>query len=249
MSNTPIIIFENDDVVVVNKPAGLMVHEDGFSEAPTVVDWLLQHAPGAKGVGEPGISPQGKELERSGVVHRLDFETSGILILAKNQEAFAHLKKQFQDRLVRKEYRALVYGNMKDKWGTIDRPIGRSARDFRRRSAQRGAKGMLREALTEWECSKNGVYEGEKFAELILKPKTGRTHQLRVHLKAVDHPIVGDRLYAGNKMAQSTNLGHKGLALHAYTLDITLPDGTHSQYMAPIPGAFAEAAARIAPLN
>lgn len=243
------VLFENDDLLVVNKPAGLMTHEDGFSDASTVVDWLLARVPEAKGVGEEGFGTKGDTLERSGVVHRLDTDTSGVLVLAKTQDAFTHLKRQFHDRLVRKEYRAFVYGNMKEKWGTVDRPIGRSASDFRRRSAQRGAKGTLREATTDWECLKNGIYEDEKFAELALIPKTGRTHQIRVHLKAVDHPIVCDSLYAGSKREQSNNLRLTSLALHAYRLDVELPDGTKQRFEAPLPQAFVDASARLEPIQ
>lgn len=240
------ILFENDDVIVIDKPAGLRVHEDGFDASPTVVDWFLARVPSAKGVGEPGKGPNGEPLERSGVVHRLDAETSGVLIFAKTQDAFALLKQQFHDRLVKKEYRAFVYGSMKDKWGTINRPIGRSARDFRRRSAERGAKGMLRDAVTDWECLQSGTYEGDAFAELRLKPKTGRTHQLRVHLKAIDHPIVCDPLYAGSRGESQNTLGFSRLALHAHMLTLTLPGGGVSTFTAPLPQPFQEAAERIA---
>jgi 23S rRNA pseudouridine1911/1915/1917 synthase len=162
------ILFENDDVVVVNKPAGLMVHPDGHTKDKTLADWFLEHVPEAKGVGEPQTSPHGEELERSGIVHRLDAETSGVIILAKHQEAYTHLKAQFHDRMAKKEYRAFVYDHMREKWGTVDRPIGRSAKDFRLRSAQRGAKGTLRDAMTDWELVGKGEFEGEPFSYLKL---------------------------------------------------------------------------------
>jgi 23S rRNA pseudouridine1911/1915/1917 synthase len=240
------IIYEDDDVLVVDKPAGLLVHEDGMSTAPTVVDWFVARVPRAQGVGEPGRSPQGKPLLRSGVVHRLDTETSGVLILAKTQAAFLAFKQQFHDRLVEKEYRAFVYGRMKDTSGRIDRPIGRSAKDFRLRSAQRGAKGMLRPAVTDWELVKQGIFEAEPFAELRLKPKTGRTHQLRVHLKALDHPIVCDRLYAGARVLDSNNLGFSRLALHAHILTLMLPCGSRQTFVAPLPASFEVASQNIA---
>lgn len=246
MTDIP-IIFENSEVLVINKPSGMMVHDDGNTEVPTVVDWFLSHVPEAKDVGEPQKSTNGKVLERSGVVHRLDAETSGVLILAKTQEAFLHLKQQFHDRLARKEYRAFVYGAFTEKWGTIDRPIGRNARDFRLRSAQRGAKGTLRDAVTEWECMHTGEYKGERFSELRLMPKTGRTHQLRVHLKAIDHPIVCDALYGSGRVAESNNLGFSRLALHAHTLTLTLSDGESMTFTAPIPEPFTSASSYIAP--
>jgi 23S rRNA pseudouridine1911/1915/1917 synthase len=228
------VVYEDADVVVINKPSGLMVHNDGRSDEETVADWLLLHAPEAKGIGEEGFAQDGKELERSGVVHRLDKETSGILVLAKNQEAFVHLKEQFHDRHAKKEYRAFVYGKMKEKWGTIDRPIGRSAKDFRLRSAQRGAKGKLRDATTDWEL----IGQTKIHAYLKLIPKTGRTHQIRVHLKAINHPIVHDPLYAPVLMNKEENIGFERLALHAHKLTLVLPNGNEEMFIAPKPEDF-----------
>lgn len=244
MSNIE-ILFENDDVLVVNKPAGLFVHGDGVKTDSTLVDWFLERNPQSQGVGEPRIGRDNKEIERSGVVHRLDKDTSGVLVLAKNQVAFEYLKQQFKDRQVKKIYRAFVYGFVNERWGTIDRPIGRSARDFRLRSAERGAKGHLREAVTNWECIGKGEYEGDSFSYMKLMPKTGRTHQLRVHLKAVDRPIVCDPLYAGKRVEQSNNLGLGRLALHAHELCLTLPGGSEERFIAPLPQDFIEAADRL----
>lgn len=243
----PAIIYEDEDVLVIDKPHGMLVHEDGWvPHMGTVVAWFLNRIPSAKGVGEVTLSPKGAPLERSGVVHRLDRDTSGIMVLAKTADAHAHLKAQFHDRLAKKEYRALVYGKVNDKWGTIDRPIGRSARDFRLRSAEQGARGTLRDAITNYECLLVGEYKGENFSYLALKPKTGRTHQLRVHLKAIDRPIVGDTLYAGKKLEQSNNLELTRLALHAYRLELTLPNGQKTIFTAPMPADLEEASSRIA---
>jgi 23S rRNA pseudouridine1911/1915/1917 synthase len=240
------ILFENEHLVAVNKPAGLMVHNTGHTEEPTVVDWFLAKCPEAKGVGEMQLSQKGVPLERSGVVHRLDKETSGILLLAKNQEAFLHLKKQFHDRLVKKEYRAFVYGAVRERWGTVDRSIGRSTKDFRLRSAQHGARGMLRPSVTLWECIGVGRYEQEYFSYMKLMPKTGRTHQLRVHLQAIGRPIVQDLLYAKAERVKSNNLGFDRLALHAHILELTMQDGEQQRFIAPLPQLFEEAAERIA---
>ena len=242
---TPTIIFENDDVVVINKPYGLIVHGDGKDAGATVVDWFLSHVPTAQGVGETATDKQGNPIDRSGVVHRLDRETSGVMVLAKTQGAFEKLKYQFHEREVRKEYRAFVYGRINDRWGTINRPIGRSAKDSRRRSAERGAKGVLREAITEFERIGMGEYEEEPFSYVKLFPKTGRTHQLRAHLRAVDRPIVGDTLYAEYKTERSNHLACDRLMLHAHTLEIALPDGTDERFIAPLPLAFEAAAERI----
>lgn len=237
----PKIIFDDDNVLVIDKPAGLAVHGDGADPTGTLVEWFLARTPEAAGVGEPRVGQSGEVLERSGVVHRLDKETSGVMILTKNQLAFDHLKTQFLEREVKKEYLAIVYGHLKEEWGTIDRAIGRSAGDWRRRSAERGAKGHLREAVTNWELVKQGEYEGEKFAYLKLSPQTGRMHQLRVHLKAIGHPIVGDTLYAGKKLEQSHNLDLKRLALHSHLLELELLSGDKQKFQADLPADLVEA--------
>lgn len=243
----PIVLYEDDAVVVINKPYDWLVHSDGHNHGiPTVVEWFVSRVPAARGIGEVGYSPKGEELDRSGVVHRLDRETSGVLILAKTQEAHQHLKQQFKDRLVYKEYRAFVYGRLNDRWGTINRPIGRSGKDHRRRSAERGAKGVLREAITDFERIGMGEYQDESFSYVKLIPKTGRTHQLRAHLRAIDRPIVNDMLYAENKIDKSNNLELKRLALHAHILEIVLPNGETERFIAPVPQDFEEAAERIA---
>ncbi len=228
------VLYEDDSVVVVNKPSGIMVHNDGRNDGETIVDWLLKHAPEAFGVGEENFTLEGEKLERSGVVHRLDKDTSGVLILAKTEDAFLHLKTQFHDKLVKKEYRAFVYGNMKEKWGTIDRPIGRSSRDFRLRSAQRGAKGRLRESVTDWEI----INQTEKYAYLKVFPKTGRTHQIRVHFKAIGRPVVCDMLYAPKNLLDSESLGFDRLALHSHVLTIELLGGKVYKFIAPMPEEF-----------
>lgn len=242
----PEVLYEDDQVLVINKPAGLPVHGLGADPAGTVVEWLLGRAPEARGVGEPRVGKDGAVLERSGVVHRLDKDTSGVMILAKTQAAFDHLKVQFKNRNVTKRYRALVYGRMNEAWGTIDRPIGRSAKDGRRRSAERGAKGTLRDAVTHWERIGMGEMDGETFSYVALRPETGRMHQLRVHLKAIDRPIVGDVLYGGKRVTQSHNLGLQRLALHAHELELTLPNGSTQRLVAPLPTGMVAAVDQLA---
>ena len=220
----------------------MRVHNDGSGEGDTVAEWFLRRQPTAAGVGEPQTLVDGTPIERSGIVHRLDRDTSGVLILAKTQPAYEHLKTQFHDRHAKKEYRAFVYGLMKDKWGTIDRPIGRSAKSPKLRSAQRGAKGVLRDAITEWEL----IGQSYTHAYLKLKPKTGRTHQLRVHLKAIDRPIVMDPLYATeHHRTTMDNLGFDRLALHAHVLELSLPSGEEKRLIAPVPQLFEEAAEKL----
>ncbi|MBU4479936.1 RluA family pseudouridine synthase, partial [Patescibacteria group bacterium] len=218
------IIYEDKNIVVINKPAGLVVHSDGKTQEPTVADWVLKNYPETENVGEPLILSSGEIIKKPGIVHRLDRDTSGILLVAKNQKSFLFLKEQFQNRTIQKSYRAFVYGEMKNDEGIIDRPIGRSSGDFRKWSAQRGARGKMREAITEYKVLKRG--SGFSFVE--VNPKTGRTHQIRVHFKAINYPIVFDKLYAPKKNVLSStshNLGFDRLALHAYSLEFNLPSG------------------------
>ncbi len=169
-----------------------------------------------------------------GYVHRLDKGTSGVLVFAKNQIAYDFLRKAFHDRDVHKTYLAFVYGVLKEKRGVIDFDIGRSRKDFRLRSAQPKAKGRLRDALTRYEV----IGKTPDFALLKMNPETGRTHQIRVHLKAIHHPIVGDSLYAPNRPA---GLGISRIGLHAYQLDLPLPSGGRTIITAPIPTDLAPA--------
>ncbi len=236
------VLYEDADVLVINKPSGIMVHADGRSDAQTVVDWFLARVPSARGVGEPGRAQDGSPLERSGVVHRLDRDTSGLLVLTKTEAAFHHVKAQFHDRLVRKEYRAFVYGTMKEKWGTIDRAIGRNGKDFRLRSAERGARGVLRPAVTDWEL----IGQSTTHAYIKVFPKTGRTHQIRVHLKSVGRPIVQDPLYAKEQDRRGGDLAFTRLALHAYALTLVLPSGEERTFLAPMPLDFEIASTAIA---
>ena len=238
----PKIIYEDEDVCVIDKPTGIMVHGDGRSTDPTVVDWFLARTPKARGVGEPGRAVDGTPLERSGVVHRLDRDTSGVLILAKTEVAFLHLKAQFHERMVRKEYRAFVFGTMKERWGTIRRAIGRSGKDFRLRSAERGARGLLRPARTDWEV----LMQGSEHTYMRVLPKTGRTHQIRVHMKAIGRPIVSDPLYISKEWNGKGTLGFTRLALHAYSLTLTLTDTKEETFIAPLPADFESALKAIA---
>jgi RluA family pseudouridine synthase len=170
-----------------------------------------------------------------GHVHRLDKDTSGVLAFAKNHAAYDYLRKAFTNREVKKEYLAFVYGVPKERKGVIDFDIGRSRKDFRLRSAQPKAKGKLRAALTRYEVA--GVDAGGKHALLNVFPETGRTHQIRVHLKAIHHPIVCDPLYAPN---HPCDLGFTRLGLHARLLDLPLPSGGRVTIEAPLPAELAQ---------
>lgn len=234
----PEIIYEDEFVAVVNKPTGLLVHPDGTSKEKTLSDWILETYPETKGVGETLTLKNGEEIERPGVVHRLDRDTSGVMIIAKTQEMFEKLKEQFKEREVQKIYNAFVYGVMKDDEGVIDREIGRSAKDFRKWSAQRGARGTLRNAVTEYTV----LQRGEKHTLLEVMPKTGRTHQIRVHLKAINHPVVCDRLYAPKHPCE---LSFERLALHAKVLRFMHPEKGEVSFEVPLPADFKKAVSEI----
>lgn len=231
------ILSENGDLVAVDKPAGMMTHPDGVNAGETVSDWFAARYPDSKEVGEPQTLPSGKMLKRPGVVHRLDRDTSGVLVLAKTQEMHAFLKGAFQGRDVYKTYYAFVYGVPKERRGTINFPIGRSRKDFRLRSAQPKARGRMREAVTKYEV----VGETDTHTLLKVIPETGRTHQIRVHLKAIHHPIVCDPLYAPNRPC---DLGFTRLGLHAAALDLPMPDGSRLLIEAPLPEELAVVAGR-----
>jgi len=279
----PEIIYEDKNVLVLNKPAGLVVHDDGKEREvreETLCDWVMKHYPEMENVGEPmelqvksrkvmNSDDQEEKFDhfesdnfitipRPGIVHRLDKETTGVMILAKNQDTFYFLKEQFQDRKTVKVYNTFVWGNIKNDKGVIDAPIGRNGKDFRQWSANRGARGQMREAVTEYKVlSRFSAHEGhvsdkeeggEKFAFLEVRPKTGRTHQIRVHMKYLNNPIVGDTLYAENRPYV---LGFKRVALHARSLSIEIPGKSLSAgaerktFEAPFPEDFQELLAKL----
>lgn len=203
------ILYEDDNVVVINKPPGVISHARGrYWNEPSVASFVRQLT--------------GQDGERAGIVHRLDRATSGVMICAKTTSAMAFLQKQFADRQVEKTYIAIIEGHMKPPTAIIDMPIERNPKapaTFRV-----GPNG--KPAQTQYKSiSQNGDYE---MLELI--PKTGRTHQLRVHLKHRKHPIVGDRLYDGKD--------YDRLMLHAHRLKLRLPDDTEHVFEAPIPTVF-----------
>ena len=239
----PVILYEDADVVVINKPAGLIVHSDGRTEEPTVADWALAHYPMMASVGEPWESPQGEVIPRSGIVHRLDRDTSGVLILAKTQEAYTSLKEQFHNRTTEKMYHAFVYGHPSHDAGTVEAEIVRvRAVPPRWGVARRGEEKKQRVAITDWRVLARGrdSETGEKVALMEARPKTGRTHQIRVHFKHLGHPVIADPLYASGRPAL---LGFSRQALYAATLTLTLPSGDRRTFEAPVPEDFANARA------
>jgi 23S rRNA pseudouridine1911/1915/1917 synthase len=204
------ILYEDDDCVVINKPAGLLSHSKGaFNPEATVATWLSTRLSGVSG-------------ERAGIVHRLDRATSGVMICAKTSEATTWLQKQFSTRKVDKHYNAIVSGTIEPEEAIIDIPIGRNPKEPSTFRADVNGKS----AITRYKVIKIG----DKLSLLDLNPQTGRTHQLRVHLNYLGHPIVGDTLYGGIKADR--------MYLHALSLDILLPSKQRQHFEAPLPSEF-----------
>lgn len=218
MSGEIKIIYEDDSFLVLNKPAGLITHPKNLTDTQnSVTGWLTEKYPELKNVGEPFIA-SGKEIPRAGVVHRLDKDTSGLLLVAKNNKAFFYLKNLFQERKIKKYYLALVNGEPKEPKGVISLPLGRMGL---KRTTRIAGKKLTdkKEAVTEYRTVKN--YNG--FTLLEVMPRTGRTHQIRVHLNSLGTPVSGDKVYGFKKLKSPTGLTR--MFLHAYKLEFTAPDG------------------------
>lgn len=232
-----VVLYEDKDVVVIDKPAGVEVHAGMVPGQPTVTAWFTQKYPNAQNVGE--------DEGRPGVVHRLDKDTSGVLILAKTNKAWEHLKKEFKNRRAKKEYLALVYGVPTMKKGRITRPISRTPRNPLRRTIDENGKPAVTEWQVEQKLDKTGSAprrastSGSGYTLLRLFPFTGRTHQLRVHMHFLGHPIVGDKLYTFKRQRPPEGV-HRQL-LHAQSLTLTLPTGKRKSFVAELPDDFQRA--------
>ena len=205
------ILYEDDNIIVINKPAGIISHARGrYWDEASVASFIRDKTSGFEG-------------ERAGIVHRLDRATSGVMICAKNQATLSALQKQFSQRNVYKTYTSIIQGTINPPEGLIDVPLARNPK--KPKTFMPDAKG--KEAKTEYHSTvtKNG------YTKLSLHPLTGRTHQLRVHLAYMKHPIVGDELYGGSSANR--------LYLHASTLEITIPGGIRKKFEAPLPKEFA----------
>ncbi|TET10339.1 MAG: RluA family pseudouridine synthase, partial [Candidatus Atribacteria bacterium] len=212
------IIYEDEHLVVVNKPADMIVHPAGKICSGTLVNALLYHC-------QDSLSGIGGVI-RPGIVHRLDKNTSGLMVAAKNNLAHLDLSRQIKDHKVTKKYIALVHGNMKDDSGIIDAPIGRSLKNRKKMAVT--AEGKSREAITHFKVLKR--FSGFTLVEATLR--TGRTHQIRVHLAFIGFPIVGDQLYGHRR--QGLNIHRQ--ALHSYVLGFVHPSSKkYMEFSAPLP--------------
>lgn len=215
------IVDETPDLLVIEKPSGLLVHPAPSQKASTLVDFLVKHDPAIKKVGDA--------KERPGIVHRLDREASGLMVIARTKKAFEHLKRQFQEHAVSKEYQALVYGKVVKDFDTITTSIGRK-KGRGRMSARTQAQDGDKEAVSHYD-----VVERFPQATLVkVRTETGRMHQVRVHMKSIGHPLVGDGLY-GTPKQQTTSLRGVRLFLHAAALGFTGPDGRRREYRSELP--------------
>lgn len=212
------IIFEDENTLVVEKPAGLEVASEKEKDELTLVDWLVKKY--------PAISKVGPDPARPGIVHRLDKNASGLLVAAKTEAAFENLTKQFKERTIKKEYTTLVHGEVTQDEGTIEFPIAR-ANSGRFAALPLGSEAG-RMAVTEYEI----VERFKNFTLLKVKIKTGRTHQIRVHLFALGYPVVGDNLYRSKKTKEPIL---PRLFLHAAKMSFKNLDGKEQEFESDLP--------------
>jgi len=214
------IIYEDEDVLVVDKPAGVVVFPEGQTTENTVIDALLEKYPDLKNAGE---------APRHGIVHRLDKDTSGLLLVAKSSEGLIFLSKQFKNREVDKKYLALATGTIKEENGRIETYIGRSPQDPRKQKAYTEEGTGKREAVTIYKV----LERFENYTLLEVQIKTGRKHQIRCHLAHTHHPIAGDKVYGFKDSPSPEGLTRQ--FLHASYLKITLPGGQTKEFNSPLP--------------
>lgn len=215
------VVYEDDDIIVVNKPKGMVVHPANGNPDGTLVNAVMSLCKGS-------LSGIGGEI-RPGIVHRLDKDTSGLIIIAKNDVAHINLSKQIKDRRVKKIYIALVKGNVSENEATVNMPIGRSTKDRKKMAVRKDGK----KAITHFKVLKRYG----KYTLLELKIDTGRTHQIRVHMAEIGHPVVGDMIYSNGK----NEFGIEGQMLHAKSLDFQHPvTGKQIHLEAELPKYFEE---------
>lgn len=234
------ILFNKEGVIAIHKPAGILVHvfaHQKNEKGLTVVQWALKKFPEIKKVGDD-------TQFRPGIVHRLDRETSGVLLLARTQKAFAFLKSLFQKQEIQKTYYAIVQGVPKEKRGIITFPIGIKRGTTKRtihpqKIGPASTEKILKrqkEAITEYEVIRTMEKNGEKFSLVKIQPHTGRTHQIRIHMNAIHTPVIGDKLYGGKKNSLWTSRH----MLHCESLSFDLQSGERVIIKDPIPKEFEE---------
>ncbi|KKS33090.1 MAG: Pseudouridine synthase [Candidatus Amesbacteria bacterium GW2011_GWA2_42_12] len=212
----PIIIYEDESLVVINKPSGMVSNDAETVREETVQSWFAKQY----SILNAQSSNDSEFLQKGGLVHRLDKDTSGVMVLAKTEEAYEALKSQFLERKTIKKYVALVHGEMSEPSGIISAPIDRHPKDRKKFTI---SDNLSRTAITEWKVIKAFSVQGLAFSLLELTPHTGRTHQLRVHLQSISHPIVSDPIYGWAKKIKDDLKWCPRLFLHAKYLEFTHP--------------------------
>lgn len=216
------VLEKGDGYVVIDKPAGVLVHPaKADAKEPTLVDWIKQNFPEAAGVGY---------AERPGIVHRLDRDTSGVMVIATSQAMYDHLKQQFLNREVKKQYVALVHGRLRDDEGEITFAIGRSRNKGRMAARPQDVYETDREAVTRYKVLER---LRKPFTLVEARPLTGRTHQIRVHFQSLGFPVVGDQVYTITKQPSRINLGRH--FLHSQQLTFTDIAGNVHTVQSPLP--------------
>lgn len=206
------IIFENSDFLVINKPSGIVVHPFDHSTEATLLDFLHTHIAESFSIKNEKKLLDSRTLALGGIVHKLDRDTSGVMVVAKNESAFLEIKKQFTEHTIQKTYTALVEGLVESDDFTIDGPLGRNKKEYKQSvNPSNPRNGELREAITHVHV----LTRGNNQTLLKLTPKTGRTHQLRAHMAHIGHPIVGDKAYG-------STVDSPRIMLHAEKLSFTL---------------------------
>ena len=229
--NIPLdIIFEDADIIVINKPVGMVVHPAAGNSTGTLVNALLHHC-GSSLSGVGGVI-------RPGIVHRIDKDTSGLLVVAKNDEAHLALSAQLKEHHISRIYTAIAIGNFREDSGTVDAPIGRHPVDRKKMAVIHNRDLRSREAVTHWSVLARGEADGNAFTLLRCQLETGRTHQIRVHMASVGHPLLGDAVYGGanTRFEARHRASIIGQCLHAGELHLTHPrTGEEMQFSAPMP--------------
>ena len=227
------VVYEDGDLIVINKPVGMVVHPAPGNPDGTLVNALLYHC-------RESLSGVGGVI-RPGIVHRIDKDTSGLLVVAKNDATHLALAEDLKEHRVRRIYTAIAIGNFREDSGTVDAPIGRHPVDRKRMAVIRNAEHTAREAVTHWKVLARGECEGQRFTLLSCALETGRTHQIRVHMASLGHPLLGDVVYGGGGTrfeARHASL-IEGQCLHAGELHFKHPTtGEEMQFSAPMPTSF-----------
>lgn len=224
------ILYEDDDLLVINKPCGMVVHPAPGNPDGTLVNALLFHC-GSSLSGIGGVI-------RPGIVHRIDKDTSGLLVVAKNDATHLGLSEQLKGHHINRIYYAIAIGNFREDQGTVDAPIGRHPVDRKKMAVIRNADLRAREAVTHWNVMARGVAEGQSFTMVRCELETGRTHQIRVHLASIGHPLLGDALYGGGntRFEARHRADIKGQCLHAAELHFVHPKtGEMMHFSSPMP--------------